>query len=220
MRRSIITFGLIAALVLGLATARMANATVLVVGGNYSTIDLDTTSGPLTVGGGSIDPSSVGPSLSNQTPLKYLYCLNYNLPLNAPGTYLQTTVTTNGYVYGSLVNNAGEVAWLLSNYGSAGQGPQEIALQAAIWHVIYGNVSLDPSQSAAYGYYNQYLTALGGNTGNVANFLWISPGTSGNTKYQGLVGSVPEPATFILFGFGMLGLAIYGKRSRTAQSNL
>ena len=65
-----------------------------------------------------------------------------------------------------------------------------------------------------YNRYTAYLNALGdNNTGNVSNFLWISPGKTADTlTYQGLVAPVPVPATFWLLGSGLLGLVAIRRR--------
>ncbi len=57
-----------------------------------------------------------------------------------PGDYNNTIVTNNGAVNGNNVNNAGAVAWLLDEFAHSdiGNTNGQVALQAAIWHEIYG----------------------------------------------------------------------------------
>jgi len=180
----------------------------LSLGSSFNSIPLDLNGVPWeTAGGGTVWPSTL-----NGTTLPYVYCLGLTTSVLVPATYDQTYVnTTTGKVYGNQfgppsalnqVTNAGEVAWLASHYAaSATTQDQQVALQAAIWHVIaagggygdLGDVSLDPD-SSAYGLYTTYLTALGNNTADTTNFLWMSPGANG-THYQGLItdeGSVVE----------------------------
>jgi hypothetical protein len=188
---------------------------VLQIGGTYTSpiYLLENGTTPLSEGGGSIDTSYL-----NSVKLNFLYCVDIFTTVNVPATYLNTTVNNSGEIYGSPLNNAGQVAWLLSNYGTAGQGDQAYALQAAIWHVIYEGtgktIDINPALSTAteVSLYNTYLAELGNKTGNVGNLLWITPGTkdsNGNVvSYQGLVGAtpVPIPAAIWIFGSGLLGL--------------
>ncbi len=173
-------------------------------------------------GGGSVG----GPgnqSYLNGVMLEYLYCVDLYNTVYVPGSYPSTVVTKDGTIYGLPVKNAGEVAWLLANYGTPGQGDQAYALQAAIWHVVnegVHNVYIDNNSSpaAVVNLYNNMLTALDSKTGNVGDFLWITPGQDSNgnvVQYQGLVGvTVPEPGILILLGIAMSAVGAASWRLR------
>jgi hypothetical protein len=133
-----------------------------------------------------------------------VYCVDLYHDVGVPGTF-DATISSTGVVNGSAVNNAGEVAWLLANYASTGQGAEEVALQAAIWHVIYNGsagyamnhtVSLDTSVATSDEVtdYNNMLGALGSNTGNAASFAWLT--LNPDDQVQGLV-AVPESTTIL-----------------------
>lgn len=162
---------------------------------------------PLTEGGGSIDPSYLDGKL-----LTYLYCVEPWTVVYASSIYNNTIVTTDGTIHGASLAAAGQIAWLLSHYGAGGQGEVAYALQAAIWHLVDPSLTIDPLRSTPHEVelYNNYLASLGNNTGNVNNFIWLSPGISGsNTIYQGLVGPgspTPIPAAVWLFASGLVGL--------------
>ncbi len=189
------------------------------VGGTYSFIPslVNTGSGFVqkSEGGGSVDPSSLG-----GRPLSYLYCVDLFTNVYVNNDYPSTTVNNAALIHGAPLINAGKVAYLLENYGVDGQGDQAIALQAAIWYEIYGpevyKLDVNGSTSNTATLYNKYLdeAAITSNSGDVSKFLWINPGNTSGTTYQGLVTSSPnpEPGTIMLFGVGMLGLIVFGKR--------
>jgi hypothetical protein len=173
----------------------------LYLGADFNWIPL--TSG--TLGGGSI-----GPSTLNGVALPWVYCIGRVTTVYVPGDYGQTYVnTTTGMVYDNQfgpanslnqVFNAPQVAFLLATY--AGKGEDQVALQAAIWHVIDPTVSLS-NTSGSYADYLAYLTGVG--SGDPSQFEWLSPGI-GTQYYQGLITAVPIPAAVWLLGSGLLGL--------------
>lgn len=180
-----------------------ANADILNLGGSftnpiYVTIDGNQTS----VGGGSIDISYL-----NNEQLRYVYCLDINTIIYAPGTYNNTIVSTDGTIYGKKLASAGQISWLLNNYGNQ---QNDYALQVAIWHLINPSVTIDPVKSNPNDVllYNQYITSIGNNISDSSDFLWLSPMITGsNTKYQGLVVSkTPIPPSLFLLFSGLLGV--------------
>jgi PEP-CTERM motif len=157
-------------------------------------------------------------------PLTYLYCIAANVDIDVPGTY-DVTLSTAGVYNGNVVNNAGEISWLLTNLASSAVTQDEQSgLQGAIWKQIYGaNFVLDQVNNDAnlVAAYNADITALGTNTAPLSNLIWITPYNADTSVAQGLItlNSVPEPSSFVLAGSGVLGgLAFtrWKRRVRTA----
>lgn len=216
--------------------AGAAQADSLYLSNSYNgAIPLDLNGTPWeSAGGGSLQGATL-----NGASLPWVYCVGLTTIVYVPGTYDQTYVNTAGQVYDndfgpatSLHNvpAAGQVAWLLSNYANgATTAVEQVALQAAIWHVISaapgggyqslgGIVSLDSSSSAygnstTPGTYEYDLAQLGANTGTISNFYWMTPGQGSPVAYsQGLVAPVPLPPSLLLLAPGLLGLVGMRKR--------
>ena len=208
-------------MILALAVMLGAGAALaddLYVGGNYNWVPLDVGD----KGGGSITVSTL-----NGVTQPWVYCVDLYTDIYVPGDYNNTIVTNNGAVNGNNVNNAGAVAWLLDEFAHSdiGNTNGQVALQAAIWHEIYG-VGLN-SSSAYYNAtigadYAYYLNKLGSNTASVATVNWFSPGITGdNTVYQGLAGHVPDGGmTLMLLGGTMSLLRLCAGNSSCSKSLL
>jgi hypothetical protein len=208
--RSSVTLTIVCALLLLIASRAQADfAGDLNLGGQFNWIPL--TSG--TLGGGSI-----GPSTLNGVNLPWVYCIGFSTTVSVPGDYAQTYVnTTTGQIYDNQfgpantlnqVPNAAQVAYLLSTYANSANVDQ-VALQAAIWHVIDG-VNLS-SSSSSYSDYLTYLTNV--DTGNPSQFQWLSPG-NGSQYFQGLITAVPIPGAIWLLGSGLVGVVGWRRKSK------
>ena len=160
-----------------------------------------------------------------ETSFADVYCVDLNDTINLNTTY-KATYSTTGVVNGSKVNNAGEIAWLLTNLApEATTTAENMGLQAAIWKIEYGsnfNLITSDNSAAVDAAYAADLAALGSNTEAVSSVLWMSPSSGSDCDGQGQVilpvSPVPEPATLTQFGTGLLGLA--GKLRRRSSASV
>ena len=151
--------------------------------------------------------------------LNYLYCIAADVTIGVPNTY-NVSLSSAGIYNGSLVNGAGQISWLMTNLvTSAVTQDEQSGLQSAIWKQIYGSdfvldqVNNNPGLVAAY---NADIAALGSNTAPLSNLIWITPYNGDGSVAQGLVtlSAVPEPSSFVLGGFGLIGIVALVRRQR------
>jgi hypothetical protein len=224
MKTIALTIASIVFLMAGTANADFTSS--LYLGGTYPGGILITEGGnPVSTSGGPISPSTLG-----GVSLEYVYCIDLYTNVVVPNTYNNSIVTNNGVIYNNnnpiTIDNASQIAFLLNAYGATTNPVAQIALQVAIWHEEYLN---SPSQyvvnlasnapPAQVADYNNYLSALGSNTGNVGSFYWITPADS-QGEYQAQIApansvgvpQTPIPGAAWLFGSGLAGLICLKKK--------
>ncbi len=214
-----------------LAVTWVAKADSLYLTANFNNIYLTGSGLNNPVGGGSIAGSKLNGKL-----LPYDFCIGLYTDVYVPKTY-DAFVTNNGTVNGGNVkiNNAGEIAWLLTTYASPQMThDQQVAMQAAIWHIEYstpGNIGLSTS---AYGsdvlnYFKTYIGDVNNgvykhNDFSLTGFDWITPYSYNEcnhtyTYYQPQITATPEPSSLLLILsglFSLYGLKIFRKKFQTA----
>jgi hypothetical protein len=204
-----------AALAAGLMLASTSQATTFTLGGD---VGQRYTYGSTTIPAGPYPGQLTGDGASNA--LLY-YCLDENLTAVYGTSYTGTVHTPNTVA-------EDEVAFLAAyslTHGSPGNVAVDGAISMAIWQIM-GTLGIPTDPAAA-----QYLTLAQNAYANgqitaafLANFQVFVPTQGGVQRFITVVATqvpggqqnTPEPATYVLFGAGLMGIGI-GKRLRKGK---
>ena len=164
----------------------------------------------------------------------YAYCVDLNHDFTPP-SHWTVNLNNTGSIYGQLVTNRGQIAYLVENYGHDKlQADKSAGLQAAIWQLEYGTSFklLSSSPAAVTNAFNTYLGYVHYNavshtfasTPPTDKALGLDPNPTnqdlGSGHHpQGFVVGAPEPGSLALFSGILLCLgARMAIRSRKSCS--
>lgn len=154
--------------------------------------------------GGTTNPA-IG---SAEVPMMHLNGNAYT-PISSGGLF---TVKFSSTDFGPMAN--GLTGFISSLNGAGGVQSLDVYFDAS--NALFGQAT-HVANLNAINTFDTYYGIPDNNPFSLTMVATIAFGTTGAASFDNTVAPVPEPGTMMLFGIGMLGMAIYGKRRMNRQ---